>query len=351
MPQNTHLETISAETERLPDPVHAIHDPRVITEKAVELAQTLKWLPNSPSSHTFAERSRVLARDFKPIFAALELPAPEGPTCDDFRWLYDSGRLLYTELQNATRTLKPQAKIAHVRTPKQETVPRVLALAEGFLQAVSYEFSEPEFALFVDVFQQTTALQLHELWTLVSALNLVLLEQIAARGKSLLSDPNGPSRGVGMCVRSLRDIGQTSWKDALEPLMVIDRVLRQDPACAYGAMDFESRDLYRQQVASIAEHSDFSELEVAQAVVALADEASRNTYDEPRTALRESHVGYYLLDAGTRLLHEKVRFHPSLGQKIRGLLRQHPDEFFLLGIPLLTLAIMSAAVMFLTESD
>ncbi len=350
MPQNAHLKTLSADTERLPEPVYAAHDSQVIHEKALELARTLRWLPNSPSSHTFAERSRALAHDFKPIFGALEMPAPEGPTSDDFRWLYDNGRLLYTELQNAVRTLKSQTKIAHVRTPKGETVPRVLAVAEGFLRAVSYEFSEPEFASFVDVFQQTTALQLHELWILVSALDLVLLEQIAARGKSLLSDPNGASRGVGICVRSLRDIGQTSWKDALEPLMVIDRVLRQDPACAYKAMDFESRDLCRQQVANIAEHSDFSELEVAQTAVVLAEEASRHTYEEPRTALRESHVGYYLLDAGTPLLQEKVRFHPSLGQKVRGLLRKHPDEFFLMGIPLLTLAIMSAGVIFLTDS-
>jgi hypothetical protein len=351
MPQNTHLKTVSAETERLPEPVHASHDPQVIREAAVELARTLRWLPNFPSSHTFAERSRVLAHDFKPIFAALEVRAPEGPTSDDFRWLYDNGRLLYTELQNAARTFKSPAKIAHVRTPNGETAPRVLALAEGFLQAVSYEFSEPEFTLFVDVFQQTMALHLHELWTLVSALDLVLLEQIAALGKRLLSDPNGASRGVGTCVRSLRDIGQTTWKDALEPLMVVDRVLRQDPVGSYGAMDFESRDLYRQQVANIAEHSDFSELEVAKAVVALADEASRHTYEEPRTALRESHVGYYLLDAGTPLLHQKARFRPPLGQRIRGLLRKHPDEFFLMGIPLLTLAIMSAVVMFLTDSS
>jgi len=351
MPQNTHLRTISAETERLPEPVHAAHDPQVIRERAAELARTLRWLPNTPSSHTFAERSRVLAHDFKPIFAALELPAPEGPTCDDFRWLYDNGRLLYTELQNAVRTLKSQAEIAHVRTPNGETIPRVLALAEGFLQAVSYEFSEPEFALFVDVFQQTTALQLHELWTLVSALDLVLLEQIAARGKHLLSDPSGASIGVGACVRSLRDIGQTNWKEALEPLTVIDHVLRQDPARAYGAMDFESRDMYRQQVANIAEHSDLSELEVAKTVVSLAEEASLHPYEEPRTALRESHVGYYLLDTGTPLLHQKAGFRPPLGQKLRGLLRKHPDEWFLLGIPLLTLAIMSTAVTFLTDSS
>ena len=351
MPQNTHLETISAETERLREPVHAAHDPQVVRERAAELSRTLRWLPNTPSSHTFAQRSRVVAHDFKPIFAALELPAPEGPTGDDFRWLYDNGRLLYTELQNAARTLKSQAKIAHVRTPNGETVPRVLALAEGFLQAVSCEFSQPEFTLFVDTFQQTTELQLQELWTLVSALDLVLLEQIAACGQRLLSDPNGASHGVGACVRSLRDIGQTSWKDALEPLMVIDRVLRQDPASAYAAMDFESRDLYRQRVANIAEHSDLSELEVAEAVVALAEESSRHAYEEPRTALRESHVGYYLLDAGTALLHGRARFRPPLGQKIQGALRKHPDECLLIGIPIMTLAIMSTAVIFLTDSS
>jgi hypothetical protein len=199
MPQNTHLETISAEAERLPEPVHAARNPQVIHEGAAELAHTLTWLPNSPSSHTFAERSRVLAHDFKPIFTALELPAPEVPISDDFRWLYDNSRLLYAELQN-TASIKSPAEIPHVRTPNGETVPRVLALAEGFLELVSYEFSEQEFTLFLEVFQQTTVLQLRELWMVVSALKLVLLEQIAARGQRLLSDPNDDSHGDRPCV-------------------------------------------------------------------------------------------------------------------------------------------------------
>src|SRR5579863_10186860 len=148
MPQNTHLETISAEAGRLPEPAHAVRNPKVIHEAAAELAHVLAWLPNSPSSHTFAERSRVLAHDFKPLFAALELPAPVLPTSDDLRWLYDNGRLLYAELQQVTETLKSRARILHVRTPNGETVPRVLALAEGFLGVVSYEFSQQEFALF-----------------------------------------------------------------------------------------------------------------------------------------------------------------------------------------------------------
>jgi len=91
-------------------------------------------------------------------------------------------------------------------------------------------------------------------------------------------------------------------------------------------------------------------VEVAKAVVALAEEARHHTCEQPRTALREAHVGYYLIDEGRSLLHQKVRFRPPFGQKIQGLLRKHPDECFLMGIQLLTLAIMSMAVIFLTDS-
>src|SRR4029077_7247970 len=116
---------------------------------------------------------------------------------------------------------------------------------------VSYEFSEQEFILFVEVFQQTTALNLRELWVFSSALRLALLEEIAVRGKKLLKNPQKSSNDVSVCVRSLRDVGHTNWKDALEPIMSIDRVLDQDPAEAYSRMDFESRQLYRKKVANI----------------------------------------------------------------------------------------------------
>jgi len=351
MPQNTHLEALSAENERLPEPVHAARSPQAIHEGAEKLAHALVWLPNSPSSRTFAERSSRLAHDLKPIFTALERRAPKSPMSEDFRWLYDNSRLLYSELQNVIEELKAHIKIAHTRSTNGTIEPRPLALAEGFLEAVSYEFGEQEFSLFVEVFQQTTELQIRELWALVPALKLVLLEQIAARGKPLLEDPKVDSNGVGACVRSLRDVGQTTWKDVLEPLMAIDHVLAQDPAQAYSRMDFDSRDLYRARVAKIAEYSDFSELEVARAVVALAEGATHRSYEEPRVALRESHVGYYLVDKGASLLHQKVRFRPPFIQRFRELVRRHPDEFFLTSIGVLTLALMSAAVIFLTEAN
>ena len=138
-----------------------------------------------------------------------------------------------------------------------------------------------------------------ELWALVPALKLVLLEEIAARGSKVASDAGG-SYGAGVCVRSLRDIGHISWKNVLEPMVLFDRVLRQDPAGAYARMDFDSRDLYRTEVANIAEYSDLSEAEVAAAALALARSAHQETHASPRLAARRGHIGYYLLAEGSQ---------------------------------------------------
>ena len=42
-------------------------------------------------------------------------------------------------------------------------------------------------------------------------------------------------------LKSLRSIPNADWVSLIEPLIVFDAVLRQDPAGAYEKMDFESR--------------------------------------------------------------------------------------------------------------
>jgi len=127
-----------------------------------------------------------------------------------------------------------------------------LALAEGFLETVSYAFTERDFTLFLEVFQQTTPLQVRELWMLVPVLKLILLEQVVARGKYVLKDPRDGSHGAGICMRSLAGYrAKPPWKDVLEPLMLMERILQKDPAGAYARMDFESRDLYRNRLSKI----------------------------------------------------------------------------------------------------
>src|SRR5262249_12206673 len=226
-------------------------------------------------------------------------------------------------------------------------IPRAGAVAEAYLRAVEFDFSEASFLAYLGAFQRTTVLKFRELWALLPAMGLVLLEQIAIRTRKHLND-GGPV-AVGICVRSLREINHSHWKEVLESQIGFDHVLRQDPAGAYPRMDFESRTLYREKEVKIADHSDATEMEVAFEAVALARHAESLKIEDPRIAARESHIGYYLVGNGATELSERVAFRAPLAHRIRAFLRSHPDEFYLPGIEVLTFAIMSAIVLLLTS--
>ncbi len=106
---------------------------------------------------------------------------------------------------------------------------------------------------------------------------------------------------IGNSIGSLRLLGAIDWRDFVEAMSVVDLTLRDDPADAYAAMDFATRDRYRHVVESIARRSARSENDVARAAIELAREA----------ADRARHVGYFLVDVGRRELERVVRLHRS----------------------------------------
>ena len=346
MTQNAQLEVARAKAERHSESSGKMSwDEHALRLDAAELAHNLSWLPSQSSSRTLAERCRALSRALKPLLQALETPFLGPAVSDDSRWLYDNVRLLTSEFDNVGVASKRQREMPHVRTQSGAIVPRVAALVEAFLTATAYQFSEAAFSCYVEAFQQETVLKTKELWALVPVLKLVLLEQAVARGTQLVVHPAG-SYGVGVCMRSLRDVSQASWKDVLEPLILFDRILRDDPANAYSQMDFDSRDLYRNQLVAVAENSDFSEMEVAVKVLSLAREAQERKETDPRVALRGSHVGYYLLGEGRTALHQRVNFSPPLSQWISSFLRRYPDGFYLSATELATFTMMSVILLF-----
>jgi len=345
MPQNTHLEIIASDVQRLPELASDGWDLEQLRATAQQLATQLTCLPDVDSSGAILRRCKKVAAQFKPLLAALDSRPAEAPASDDLRWLYENVRLLHAELQVTVGALKPRIRMPHVRTPEGEIIPRVLAIGEGFIEAVSCQFSEQKFALFIEAFQEIAVLDLCELWALSSILKLLLLEQIAARGSQFVGGLHTEPRGIGICIRSLRDIGHATWKEVVEPLILFDHVLREDPAGCYAQMDFETRDLYRHKLSNIAGHSDFTEMEVAAATLELAKEAAQRLGTCSREALRTSHVGYYLVDQGIALLHARVGFRCPLRQKIHAKLRKFRDEWFLLGIGILTCAIALAVIL------
>jgi cyclic beta-1,2-glucan synthetase len=318
---------------------------------ATEFASRLGWLPGVRTSKTFSVRCRKLKSAFQPLFVSAEAAGRLNPESDDLRWFLDNDQLIYSELKSVAIELKPLKQLPHARGRKDEIVPRVLALAQAFLDLTGNRFRDTEFTAFFQAFQESAVLELREVSAAVPAMKLVLLERIAARCRCLIRDPAGPSNGLGVCVRSLRDITHTSWKDVLEPLILFDAILRCDPAGAYPAMDFETRTLYREKLSKIARRSDLAEMDVARQALELAQQALLGTYIDARSKLRQSHIGYYLIGEGRPLLCQKVGFKPDLLQSLRTQLRRHPDEFFLTGIAILTFAIITGILLLLTPPD
>jgi cyclic beta-1,2-glucan synthetase len=348
MPQNTHLETSLAEKEQLIEAERKAASQQTLSLRAEGLARTLVWLPNTPSSLVYSGRAKAARAALKPLLGALPKIAARVPAADDVRWLSDHVRLIHGESVGATESSRRVTRIPHVRDAKGEVLPRVLALAEGYLETTSYQFNDTGFLAFFEKFQETTLLNLDELSALVPSLKLVLLEQVVERSRALMREPDAPSRDLASCIRSLVLIGQASWKELLEPLIVFDRILRQDPVECYAQMDFNSRDYYRTQLAKIAAHSEKDEMGVAKAALALAQKARLQTHPDPRVVERESHIGYYLVSDGLSQLRERIGYHFSFPPSIQWWMRTHADEFFLPGIEILTFLILSITALLLT---
>ena len=351
MVRNTHAESVMAEEERNPGLAGKASDPESPRDTALRFASALGWLPGTSSSRTFSQRCHKLEIAFKPVFAALDVSPGIESSPEQLRPIRDNLQLIGSELRSVPVELAPRKRLVHVRTKTNEVVPRVLAFAEAFLDVTANHFNEVEFTAFCQAFQEIAVLDLPELLALVPALKLVLLERIAALSSSAIAGASEEPQALEACIQSLRDVTHTSWNEVLEPLVLFDRILRCDPADAYAAMDFESRALYREKLSKIAKRSDMSEMDVAHGALALAQQAHARAYHNPRVKLRESHVGYYLVGEGTTQLHRQVGFKPNFSQRLRALLRRHPDEFFLPGIAILTFAIITGTLLALTSTS
>src|SRR6202047_159765 len=183
MPPDTHIEMLNTEAERQPEPSKETGpNLEALNLAAADLGRRLVWLPGTHSSRFFSERYRALGRAIRPVLRHFHGPSRKSEVGDDFRWLNDNLRLLHGDLRSTKEGFKRGRKLPHVRTPDGAVAPRVVALAAGYLATAGYDFNEASLISYVQAFQQSTVLRMIELWALVPALKLVLLEEIAARG-------------------------------------------------------------------------------------------------------------------------------------------------------------------------
>jgi len=346
---HTETEGIIGEEERkfLSDRKEAEVQP--VRNAAAELAAGVTWLPDRESAATFTERIEKLTRAIEALSEAMEGVPPSKDNSEDLLALRAHVPFIESWARNVSNEL------LHTSLPvvsiNSQILPRVLAIAQAFLDETGATFAKSEFTAFCLAFEAAVPLQFHEIGSLVSALKLVLLERIVERGMALLDEPARTTSNLSVYIRTYQQVIQTSWREELESLIPFDDILRRDPAGAYAGMDQESRNSYRERVAQIARRSDMSEMEVAGHALKLAREAEKHKSRDPRITQRESHIGYYLVAEGTDLLCRRVGYHPTFGERVRGWLRTHPDEYLLVGISVLTLVIMTGVLWLLTPSD
>jgi cyclic beta-1,2-glucan glucanotransferase len=141
-------------------------------------------------------------------------------------------------------------------------------------------------------------------------------------------------------ITSLRAIARMDWKTFVEGQSVMEAVLREDPAEAYGSMTFATRDRYRHVVERIAKRTGRDEAAVAGLALDLARAAPPGSATDPRLA----HVGYYLVDEGLADLERRTGYRPAAGERLHRWVRRHPNVVFVGGMLAGTLVALAAAL-------
>lgn len=144
-------------------------------------------------------------------------------------------------------------------------------------------------------------------------------------------------------ISTLRLLSQLDWREVFDAVSHLEAVLWGDPAQAYGAMDFGTKDQYRHAVEDLSRKGEITEETIARASVELAREATGAPFD---------HVGYYLIDDGRLALERRLEVRPRMRQSVRRWAKSHAALIYLGGLALGTaIAVVVPLAAFPPEVD
>src|ERR1700730_5411356 len=279
----------------------------------------------------------------------------------DAETILGSSSVLRQSLQETKRVVRDAGKLLQVECGEWASLPRAYAAVSSYLQTVDFEFDEQTFEQFFTAIQETVPFEMAELWQLHGFARLVLLESIGALADSLETathwyateslDPATESESteysgatsLPKLIASLRRVEGVDWNKLFERINAIEHILRRDPCEAYAQMDFDSRDTYRGTIAQLAKRSTTSEQEVARKALEIARVLQVSSNE--RVKQRKSHVGYYLVGKGRKALEEAIGYRPTWTERTQEFIKRWPDFSYLLGIELLTLALMATVIL------
>jgi hypothetical protein len=298
---------------------------------------------------SFGRRIEATAESLDQLYVILDArPVPTylpGEKLDPLLELRQNPRLLRSVVAETRTMRKKLGRLPRTVRDRENDEPRIITVADAYLQAMGSEYHPDAIKIFINEVQKHDPLELNELWALAPTLKFMLLEEVITQANEILQDEAAHTEAgaelLKTRMRSLRDVGYADWFSMIEPLVVYDPILQQDPANAYKFMDFESREAYRKRVAEIARFSDCTESEVAQAALTLALEAKeKHRVEDPRLRTRRAHVGYYLIDRGFPMLAPRVGYRPRFIDRLRQSIWTNADDFYIGGIQIITVILI-----------
>jgi cyclic beta-1,2-glucan synthetase len=184
--------------------------------------------------------------------------------------------------------------------------------------------------------KQNATLQIAQDW---------LTRRLTADGRSIEQLVNQDTQmqatnqvAVMNCIASLRLLTAIDWKDFVESLSIVEKILCTDPAGVYCKMDFATRDHYRQAVGAFARYSSASEEVVARKAIGMAEEGGQRRGQEDRSA----HVGFYLIDEGKPFLEKGISPRWPWRTNLENAIKQSPLWYYLGGACFLTMLLVLA---------
>jgi len=366
-----------------PDPAQILQPPALPALRAIETTAALAPAPDSGDDAALAARAQACAQSCTSVEKSASLPVLDAAwttadaairaasarleqeargglkaTANDAKWFINNGGLIRAALQETAKQLSAAARLPQVRNLQTEIVPRAYAAVEGFLNAVQGQFEKSRFTAFLHGFQRDLPLQLPELWTLQTFIQLVLLQGIGALAPGLhcgteleseapvAADASAVNAGAGLSaaslpqlIVSLRELTDLEWEKLYEDVSETDKLLRQDPLDMYSRMDFESRAAYRNAVAELSAHSEWTEQQIVEKALILA--RAPHHASTQRGNDRRSHIGYYLVDDGKKILRRAISYQPSRLTRVRDAVLRGPDFFYLVGIEISAFAVLT----------
>lgn len=248
--------------------------------------------------------------------------------------LANHSALLYQAGSETKGALKSLDELPHIVKGADYVVPRIYAAAEDYLEAARFHLQPEQLLIFFAALQEDFFFKDAELSALRTCLQLVLFEQIGALAAGLLArqhgsgdSPDSAGDKLEGLLGSLNKMTKLDWKVIFESLSATDHILRRDPAGAFSKMDTESRERYHRAVAELAEHSSWTEVEVAREALKLA--GLPQDVADSRARERRSHIGFYLIDEGRQAIRKAAAYKPTLIDRVRTTLRRWPTFFYL----------------------